>query len=87
MAGTDPTEAKEYGLLDMVDDDISWIRGKVAYCLHKNGESRDPMWRFVGGITFAFTRNYLAGNSRDLQAIRDGHLTAPIELQNVDFLV
>ncbi|XP_027117367.1 uncharacterized protein [Coffea arabica] len=79
--------ARDYGHLDMLDDDTSGLRGKATYCLCKNGESRDPMRRFVGGIMVAFMRNYLEGNSRDLQAIRDGHLTAPVELQNVDFLV
>ncbi|KAL3507788.1 hypothetical protein ACH5RR_033170 [Cinchona calisaya] len=79
--------AKDYGHLDMLDDDTSGIRGKATYCVCKKGESRDPMRRFVGGIMVAFMRTYLEGNSRDLLAIKDGCLRAPVELQNVDFLV
>lgn len=50
MAGPDGIETKDYGLLDMLDDDTSVIRGKVTHSLCKNGESKDPMRRFVGGI-------------------------------------
>ncbi|KAJ8558034.1 hypothetical protein K7X08_004800 [Anisodus acutangulus] len=59
------------------------IRGKATYCLCKQGKSREPMRRFVGGVLLAF----LEGNSNDLIAIRDGHVTLPVELQDTDFRV
>ncbi|PIM98058.1 Chlorophyllase [Handroanthus impetiginosus] len=79
--------AKDYGHLDMLDDDTKGIRGKATYCLCKNGKSREPMRRFVGGILVAFLRAYLDGNSRDLVAIREGGGMVPIELQRVEFQV
>lgn len=79
--------AKDYGHLDMLDDDTDGIRGKATYYLSTNGESRNPMRRFVGGIVVAFLRTYLEGNSRDLEAIRNGNVTSPVELQRVHFLV
>ncbi|KAA8548682.1 hypothetical protein F0562_000366 [Nyssa sinensis] len=68
--------AKDYGHLDMLNDDTEGIRGKSTYCLCKNGKSREPMRRFVGGIVVAFMRAYLEGDSSHLMAIRDGHETA-----------
>uniref|UniRef100_A0A5B7C4V1 chlorophyllase n=1 Tax=Davidia involucrata TaxID=16924 RepID=A0A5B7C4V1_DAVIN len=79
--------AKDYGHLDMLNDETKGIRGKTTYCLCKNGKSREPMRRFVGGIMVAFLKAYLGGDSSDLMAIRDGHETTPVELQKVDFLV
>ncbi|KAK9288309.1 hypothetical protein L1049_016760 [Liquidambar formosana] len=78
---------KDYGHLDMLDDDTKGIRGKSTYCLCKNGKAREPMRRFVGGIVVAFMKAYLEGDFSHLMAIRDGHETnAPVELQKVDFL-
>ncbi|KAK2980644.1 hypothetical protein RJ640_011452 [Escallonia rubra] len=79
--------ARDFGHVDMLDDDTKGIRGKASYCLCKNGKSREPMRRFVGGITVAFLRAYLEGNSSDLMAIRDRHELAPLELQEVEFLL
>ncbi|GAV57561.1 Chlorophyllase domain-containing protein [Cephalotus follicularis] len=77
---------KDYGHLDMLDDDTKGIRGKATYCLCQNGKSREPMRSFVGGIVVAFMRAYLEGDGGDLMAIKDGHETAPVELQSVEFL-
>ncbi|KAK4425632.1 Chlorophyllase-2, chloroplastic [Sesamum alatum] len=41
---------KDYGHLDVLDDDTKGIRGKATYCLCKNGECREAMRRFVGGL-------------------------------------
>ncbi|WRX22180.1 Chlorophyllase - like 2 [Theobroma cacao] len=79
--------AKDYGHLDMLDDDTKGIRGRSSYCLCKNGEAREPMRRFVGGVVVAFMEAYLNGDHTDLIAIRDGHETAPVELKTVEFLV
>ncbi|KAK6117203.1 hypothetical protein DH2020_049082 [Rehmannia glutinosa] len=78
--------AKDYGHLDMLDDDTKGIRGKATYCLCKNGECREPMRRFVGGVLVAFLKAYLEDDSRDLVAIREGHEMLPVELQKVEFL-
>lgn len=79
--------AKNYGHLDMLDDETKGIRGKTSYCLCKNGKAREPMRRFVGGIMVAFGRAYLGGNSSDLMAIVDGPEIAPVDLEEVDFLI
>lgn len=79
--------AKDYGHVDMLDDETKGVRGKATYCLCKNGKSREPMRKFVGGIVVAFLEAYLKGNSNDLMAIKDGYVTLPLELQDVDFRV
>lgn len=77
---------KDYGHLDMLDDDTKGIRGKTTYCLCKNGKSREPMRRSIGGIIVAFMKAYLDGDITDLMAIRKGHETAPTEFETVEFL-
>ncbi|KAL3507830.1 hypothetical protein ACH5RR_033212 [Cinchona calisaya] len=79
--------AEDYGHVDMLNDDTTGIRGKATYCLCKNGKSREPMRRFVGGVMVAFLKAYLEDNSMDLESIKDGHLTASVVLQKVDFRV
>ncbi|KEH41057.1 putative chlorophyllase [Medicago truncatula] len=73
--------AKDYGHVDMLDDDTKGVRGKVSYCLCKNGESRKPMRMFVGGVMVAFLKAYLHGDNVDLLAIRDKNLSVPIEMK------
>ncbi|XP_023900495.2 chlorophyllase-2 [Quercus suber] len=70
--------AKDYGHLDLLDDDTEGLRGKTTYCLCKNGKSREPMRRFVGGIVVAFMNAYLLGDDKDLLAIKDGQKTVPV---------
>ncbi|KAL5542019.1 hypothetical protein UlMin_009729 [Ulmus minor] len=77
--------AKDYGHLDMLDDDTKGIRGKTSYCLCKNGKSREPMRKFVGGVIVAFLKAYLRGDVSSLMAIRDGHESTPLELETVEF--
>ncbi|GLT99559.1 hypothetical protein SLE2022_169930 [Rubroshorea leprosula] len=78
--------AKDYGHLDVLDDVTEGIRGRASYCLCKNGKSREPMRKFVGGIVVAFMKAYLNGDESDLIAVRDGVETPPVELQTVEFL-
>ncbi|KAL7210143.1 hypothetical protein ACSBR1_031660 [Camellia fascicularis] len=78
--------AKDYGHVDMLDDETKGIRGKTSYCLCKNGKSREPMRRFVGGVMVAFMKAYLEGDSSCLVGIRFGHEVAPVEFQKFDFL-
>ncbi|KAK4587424.1 hypothetical protein RGQ29_024219 [Quercus rubra] len=75
--------AKDYGHLDLLNDDTEGLRGKATYCLCKNGKSRDPMRRFVGGIVVAFMNAYLLGDNKDLLAIKDGQNTVPVELKPI----
>ncbi|KAI3968858.1 hypothetical protein MKX01_029008 [Papaver californicum] len=42
---------KDYGHMDTLNDETKGIKGAVTYCACKNGKSREPMRRFVGGIT------------------------------------
>lgn len=79
--------AKDYGHVDMLDDETKGIRGKTSYCLCKNGNSREPMRRFVGGIIVAFCKAYLEGDFSPLMAIKDGGEKLPLELQKFDFLL
>lgn len=79
--------AKDYGHLDMLDDDTKGIRGKATYCLCKCGKSREPMRRFVGGIVVAFMKAYLSGDRSYLMAIKEGEEIAPVELQKVEYLL
>ncbi|PHT78644.1 Chlorophyllase-2, chloroplastic [Capsicum annuum] len=79
--------AKDYGHNDMLDDETKGIRGKATYCLCTKEKSRVPMRKFVGGVLVAFLKAYLEGNSSNLVAIRDGNVTLPVELQDIDFLV
>ncbi|KAL5561738.1 hypothetical protein UlMin_031485 [Ulmus minor] len=79
--------AKDYGRMDMLDDDPPGMRGKLADCMCKNGSgSRDPMRRFVGGIVVAFLRAYLGDDDDDLIAIVDDPCLAPAKLEDVLFL-
>ncbi|CAN0857156.1 CLH2 [Linum grandiflorum] len=77
---------KDYGHVDMLDDDTTGVRGKVSYCLCKNGGSREPMRRFVAGATVAFMRAYLQGNGQDLAVIRGGD-SGPVQLSTAEFLL
>ncbi|XP_024018785.1 chlorophyllase-2, chloroplastic [Morus notabilis] len=80
---------KDYGHVDMLDDETKGIRGKTTYCLCKNGKTREPMRKFVGGVVIAFMKAYLEGDKRSLMAIRerssDGDL--PVELKTIEFLL
>lgn len=78
--------AKDYGHLDMLDDETTGIRGKATHCLCKNGKSREPMRRFVGGAVVAFLKAYFGGDFSYLMAIKDDEI-APVLLQKVDFML
>lgn len=78
--------AKDYGHVDMLDDETKGISGKASYCLCKNGKAREPMRKFVGGVVVAFIKAYLEGDMSHLMAIREGEETLPVELQSVQFI-
>ncbi|XP_073300790.1 chlorophyllase-2-like [Primulina huaijiensis] len=77
--------AKDQGHLDMLDDDTRGIRGKASFCLCKNGKSREPMRRFVGGVVVAFLKAYVEGDMRELVGLREGHEMLPVELQRFEY--
>ncbi|KAL5561740.1 hypothetical protein UlMin_031487 [Ulmus minor] len=75
---------KDYGHMDMLDDDPPGVRRQLADCMCKNGlGSRDPMRRFVGGIVVAFLRAYLGGDDEDLIAIVGDPSLSPAKLEDV----
>lgn len=76
---------KDYGHMDMLDDDTGGLRGRLSYCMCKNGPSREPMRKFCGGISVAFLRAFLDGDSMDLTAVRDNPGIAPVELETIEF--
>ncbi|PKI48930.1 hypothetical protein CRG98_030663 [Punica granatum] len=78
--------AKDYGHMDMLDDKTPGLRGIMADCICKNGKSREPMRKFVGGIVVASLRAYLGGDSTDLITVRDTPEIAPVELSAIEFL-
>ncbi|CAI9298173.1 unnamed protein product [Lactuca saligna] len=78
--------AKDYGHLDMLDDETKGIRGKTTHCLCKNGKSREPMRRFVGGVVVAFLKAYFGGDFSYLTGINDDG-SAPVLLQKADFML
>ncbi|MED6119878.1 Chlorophyllase-2 [Stylosanthes scabra] len=76
--------AKDYGHLDMLDDDTKGLAGKATYCLCKNGESRKPMRMFVGGVIVAFLKAYLNGDNTHLLAATAGdrhQISVPLEFK------
>ncbi|KAJ1400755.1 Chlorophyllase [Sesbania bispinosa] len=78
--------AKDYGHVDMLDDYTMGFKGQLTYYLCKNGDSRKPMRRFVGGVTVAFLKAYLLGDNGDLLAIRDKHVSVPLEFKFANFV-
>ncbi|XP_078164517.1 chlorophyllase 2 isoform X2 [Carex rostrata] len=78
--------AKDYGHLDMLDDETKGFRGNLTYCIAKNGKERKSMRVFVGGIMVAFLKAYLENEREFLMAIKDEPGVAPIELSTFSFL-
>lgn len=75
---------KDYGHLDVLDDDTKGVKGKATYCLCKNGKCREPMRKFVGGVIVAFLNAYLLGDDSKLISIREGSETIPVEFDKVE---
>ncbi|KAK4783777.1 hypothetical protein SAY86_018145 [Trapa natans] len=76
---------KDYGHMDMLDDDTAGLKGLMSCVTCKNGESREPMRRFCGGISVAFLRATLEGDSTALVAVRNDPGIAPVVLETVEF--
>lgn len=72
--------AKEYGHMDILDDETKGVRGRATYCLCVNGKGREPLRSFVGGAMVAFMRAYLDGEMKDFLDVRDNPETVlPVE--------
>ncbi|KAJ1687341.1 hypothetical protein LUZ63_018731 [Rhynchospora breviuscula] len=78
--------AKDYGHVDMLDDETKGFRGNLTYCIAKNGKERKPMRLFVGGIMVAFLKAYLEQEKGTLMAIKDNPGVAPVEVSTCSFL-
>ncbi|PON76085.1 Chlorophyllase [Parasponia andersonii] len=79
--------AKDYGHMDMLDDNPPGAIGELSSCLCKNGTGpRDPMRRSVGGIVVAYLRAYLEADDKDLAAIVGDPSLAPVTLEPVEFV-
>nr|AAP44978.1 chlorophyllase [Ginkgo biloba] len=79
--------ASDYGHLDFLDDDTKGIRGKATYCLCKNGEAREPMRKFSGGIVVAFLQAFLGDNRGALNDIMVYPSHAPVKIEPPESLV
>lgn len=76
---------KDYGHLDMLDDDTKGVRGMSTYCLCKNGDFREPMRKLVGGIIVAFLDAYLCEDHNKLLSIINGEQSnVPVLFDKVD---
>ncbi|KAM1395351.1 hypothetical protein PS2_030863 [Malus domestica] len=78
---------KDYGHMDMLDDDPQGMVGAVSGCMCKNGTGpRELMRKTVGGIVVAFLNAYLNGDDRDLVAIVGDPDSSPAKLEPVEFI-
>ncbi|KAL1351542.1 hypothetical protein HN51_015454 [Arachis hypogaea] len=80
--------AKEYGHMDMLDDDIPGIiDGVISKCLCKNGvHPRELMRKTVAGLVVAFLRAYLKAQFEDLEIILKDPGLAPTKLEQVEYV-
>ncbi|XP_009370779.2 chlorophyllase-1 [Pyrus x bretschneideri] len=78
---------KDYGHMDMLDDDPQGVVGAVSGCMCKNGTGpREIMRKTVGGIVVAFLNAYLNGDDRYLLAIVGDPDSSPAKLEPVEFI-
>lgn len=78
--------AKNYGHMDMLNDDPSGFMGKIADCICVNGKSpRDPFRRCIGGIVVMFLNYYFQDNKVDFKTIVNESDVAPVVLDQVQF--
>lgn len=75
--------AKEYGHMDMLDDDAPFIVDKCICVRNKNG-TKNLARQSMGGVMVAFLRASLEDNDEDLKAILDNPGLAPAILDPVE---
>ncbi|XP_031473986.1 chlorophyllase-2-like [Nymphaea colorata] len=73
------TVATNYGHADMLDDHTPGLRGMASYCLCVNGDRREPMRKFVGGIMVAFLKAYLLNDDELLEKITEKPHNKPVD--------
>lgn len=77
---------KDYGHMDMLDDDTHDFRGSLLKCLCKSGTGpKDLMIRTLGGLVVAFLKAYLYNQPKDFEAILDDPNLAPAKLEEPVF--
>ncbi|XVE73075.1 hypothetical protein DITRI_Ditri11bG0088600 [Diplodiscus trichospermus] len=78
--------AKDYGHMDVLDDDPSGLVGRVSDNMCLNGKGpRDPMRRSVAGIVVAFLNYFLEGDKEDFLTIVKEPYVAPVKIDDVKF--
>ncbi|KAG4188773.1 hypothetical protein ERO13_A08G187200v2 [Gossypium hirsutum] len=78
--------AKNYGHMDMLNDDLSGLMGKMADSMCVNGKGpRDPLRRCIGGIVIAFLNYYFQDNEVDFNTIVNEPGVAPVVLDQAQF--
>ncbi|WCJ21590.1 chlorophyllase 1 [Euphorbia peplus] len=77
----------DYGHMDMLNDNINDVVGKLTVSLCKSSEdpNKDPMRKSVGGITVAFLDAYFEGKIGEYMNIVKQPSLAPAKLQPVHF--
>ncbi|KAJ7972752.1 Chlorophyllase [Quillaja saponaria] len=79
--------AKDYGHMDMLDDNPPGIVGELSGCMCKNGiYPRDLMRRTVGGLVVAVLKASLKSEDGDFKAIVNDPALAPAKLDPVEFV-
>ncbi|KAF7804723.1 chlorophyllase-1 [Senna tora] len=78
---------KDYGHMDMLDDNPEGVVGELSNCMCKNGtDPRDLMRKTVGGLVVAFLRAHLNANTKDLDAILANPSLAPTTLDPLHYV-
>lgn len=73
--------AKEYGHMDVLDDDTPGIIGALSSCMCKKGPSRAPARCFAGGCVVAFLAWFLRDDKRPLTFIMSNPSACPVEVE------
>lgn len=73
--------ASEHGHMDFLDDCTNGLRGKLSYCVCRNGPSRAPMRRFAGGILVAFFQAAMFSEAGSLQDLLVNPSHSPVKLE------
>ena len=75
--------ALEHGHMDFLEsDDIDGFRGKLSYCICRNGSSRSPMRKFSGGILVAFFGATFLSETNTLENLLKNPGLAPVKLDS-----
>lgn len=74
---------KDYGHMDMLDDETPGVMGNLMKCMCKNGNGpKDFMRRTIGGLVVAFLRAQLNDQWKDFNAILEDPNLPPAKLDD-----